>query len=162
VSDPSSIRVADADRERVAGELREHHVAGRLSAEEFEQRVEAAYKASTRAELDALTADLPMSPASVRLALDERRMHLRRRLIQEGGGAVGLITLCVGIWAASGADGSFWPIWVIIATMIPILRNAWQLFGPAPDLEAVEANLDARRRQRVSGERGRRHRRLSS
>ena len=61
MSDSSSLRVADADRERVIEELREHMLAGRLTSEEFEQRLDLAYKATTRGDLDALKLDLPLS-----------------------------------------------------------------------------------------------------
>ena len=37
----------------------------------------------------------------------------------------------------------FWPVWVIVVTLIPVVRNGWRLFGPAPDLEAVERRLNA-------------------
>ncbi len=110
MSDPSSLRVADADREQVIEELREHMLAGRLTSEELEERLDLAYKARTRADLDAVRLDLPMSPAAVQRSLDKRRSHLRRRLLQEGGGSAGVSLVCVTIWAASGATGGFWPI----------------------------------------------------
>lgn len=53
------LRAGDADRERVAARLREHLVAGRLTLDEFSQRVDAAYAARTFADLEALTRDLP-------------------------------------------------------------------------------------------------------
>jgi len=53
------IRAADADRDRVAALLREHHAAGRLTAEEFHDRMEKAMDARTLGELDELMADLP-------------------------------------------------------------------------------------------------------
>jgi Domain of unknown function (DUF1707) len=53
------LRVGDAEREAVAGELREHYAQGRLSLEDFNQRIDAAYAARTRADLDKLTRDLP-------------------------------------------------------------------------------------------------------
>jgi hypothetical protein len=155
------MRVADTDREQLAGELREHMVAGRLTSEEFEERLERAYKASTRGELEAVRADLPLSPVAMQLALTARRSRLRRRLAQEGGGAVGVSLVCVAIWAASGADASFWPIWVILVTLLPLVRNAWRLLGPSPDLESVEADLAGRRRRRLARERRHgRHRQL--
>lgn len=159
MSDPSQLRVADAERQQLVDELRDHVVAGRLTSEEFEERVDRAYKASTRGELDALRADLPMSPATVQRALDTRKAQLRRRLLQEGGGAVGISILCVAIWVASGATGSFWPAWVILVTLLPLARNGWRLFGPDPDVEAVEAHLGARRarRQARSARQARRH-----
>lgn len=51
--------VADADREHTIAELRGHMVAGRLTADEFEERVGAAHSARTRGDLDAMSANLP-------------------------------------------------------------------------------------------------------
>jgi len=53
------IRASDADRDRVASLLREHHAAGRLTAEEFHDRLDKALDAKTLGELDELMADLP-------------------------------------------------------------------------------------------------------
>ena len=55
----SRIRASDADRDRVAELLQEHHAAGRLTAEEFAERLDAALRARTLGELDTLLADLP-------------------------------------------------------------------------------------------------------
>jgi Domain of unknown function (DUF1707) len=52
------MRASDADRDRVADVLRAAAGEGRLTAEEFDQRVEAALSARTIGELAALTADL--------------------------------------------------------------------------------------------------------
>ena len=46
-------------------ELHEHAVAGRLTSEELEERIGGAYAALTRADLDVLRADLPVSSSSV-------------------------------------------------------------------------------------------------
>jgi hypothetical protein len=54
------IRASDADRDRVTALLREHHAAGRLTAEEFHERMDAALEAKTLGELDELLADLPV------------------------------------------------------------------------------------------------------
>jgi len=53
------IRASDEDRDRAATLLREHHAVGRLSAEEFNERLDKVYEARTRGELDELLADLP-------------------------------------------------------------------------------------------------------
>jgi Domain of unknown function (DUF1707) len=53
------LRASDADRERTAQLLREHHAVGRLTAEEFDSRVEKVFQARTLGDLDALLADLP-------------------------------------------------------------------------------------------------------
>ncbi|MGH2927575.1 MAG: DUF1707 SHOCT-like domain-containing protein, partial [Solirubrobacteraceae bacterium] len=55
--------VADADRERVVDELREHMLAGRLTAAELEQRLALAHRSRTWADLDSARAELPPSPA---------------------------------------------------------------------------------------------------
>lgn len=156
MSDLSKLRAGDADREQLIDELREHAGAGRLTAEELEQRIGDAYAASTRADLDVLRADLPVSSTSVKLALTKRKGQLRRRLLQEGGGSIGVSALAVGIWLATGPSGGFWPGWVIGATLLPVVRDAWRLFGPASDLDTVEARLQARHERHLA--RGRRHR----
>ncbi|GGU73217.1 hypothetical protein GCM10010260_01090 [Streptomyces filipinensis] len=58
------LRAADADRERVAEVLRDALAEGRLDMEEFEERLEAAYKARTYGELAPLTRDLPAAGAA--------------------------------------------------------------------------------------------------
>jgi hypothetical protein len=54
------IRASDADRDRTAALLREHHAAGRLTAEEFHERLDKALNAKTLGEIDELLADLPV------------------------------------------------------------------------------------------------------
>jgi hypothetical protein len=53
------LRASDADREAVVSRLQTAVGEGRIDLDEFGQRAEAAYAAVTRAELDALVADLP-------------------------------------------------------------------------------------------------------
>ncbi|MFJ7587975.1 DUF1707 domain-containing protein [Streptomyces sp. NPDC097617] len=57
------LRASDADRDRVAERLRDAVAEGRLDMEEFEERLDAAYKSRTYAELEPLTRDLP-APAA--------------------------------------------------------------------------------------------------
>ena len=154
--DPSGIRAADEDRERVAQELREHMLDGRLRPEEFEERVGKAYDASTRGELEALKHDLPISPEALRVELAKRKARLRRRLLQEGAGGLTASAVCVAIWVANGAGGAFWPAWVILFSVLPLLRNGWLLFGPDPDLDGMERRLE-RGRGRRHGRGSRRH-----
>lgn len=152
MSDPGQLRVSDQEREGAIEELREHTVAGRLSADELDQRVDAVYRAKTRADLDSLRADLPVSSAAAQRALSARRSHLRRRLVQESSGAIIVSLICVAVWIAAGASGSFWPIWVIIFTMLPVVRDGWGLLGPGSNLEAVEASMQARHERRLARE----------
>lgn len=53
------LRASDADRERVSEQLRDALAEGRLDMEEFEERLEATYKARTYGELTPITRDLP-------------------------------------------------------------------------------------------------------
>ncbi|MFG3494372.1 DUF1707 domain-containing protein [Streptomyces sp. NPDC047928] len=53
------MRASDAERERVAERLRDAVAEGRLDMPEFEERLDAAYKARTRGELEPLVRDLP-------------------------------------------------------------------------------------------------------
>src|SRR5947209_14512514 len=106
------VRASDEDREQAAGSLREHFAAGRLSQDELDERVQAAYRASTTTELRAVMRDLPLLPATPeqqRAQLVARRGHLQRRLLQQTGGAIVAFVVCTTIWLASGANGQFWP-----------------------------------------------------
>jgi hypothetical protein len=152
------VRASDQDREQLIAELNEHLVAGRIDIDELERRVKAAYAAGTTGELDALRSDLPVPSRQVALQHAERRRQLTRRMIQQSGGSLGAFAVCSVIWAVSGADGQFWPVWVLVVFLLSVVRNGWALYGPAPDLDAVEAQLDARREQRLSREQRRSHR----
>lgn len=56
------IRASDQDREVVVTALREAYTAGRLTLEEFDERMTAAYASRTWGELRKLTEDLPAQP----------------------------------------------------------------------------------------------------
>jgi hypothetical protein len=53
------VRASDADRDRVADALREHYAAGRLSADELDERLTMALNARTLGELNRVLTDLP-------------------------------------------------------------------------------------------------------
>ena len=101
------IRASDADRDRVATLLREHHAAGRLTAEEFHERMEQALDATTLGELDELLTDLPaidlyqLPDASLRRAPP----HLGQSLLPaDRGGSADPVrftpgTVAFGAWA---------------------------------------------------------------
>ncbi|NKQ26342.1 DUF1707 SHOCT-like domain-containing protein [Streptomyces galbus] len=55
------LRASDADRERVAEVLRDAVAEGRLDMTEFEERLDATYKARTYGELAPITRDLPVA-----------------------------------------------------------------------------------------------------
>ncbi len=160
--EPSELRISDEEREAAAREIREHFAAGRLTEDELAERIHAVYSARTTDQLRALRADLPAlppSPAQQRAELVQRRRHLQRRLIQQTGGALGVFVLCTVIWAVSGAHGAFWPIWIAIFPLLALLQNGWRLYGPAPELDRVERELERRSRSRDRSARDRSSRR---
>jgi hypothetical protein len=56
-----NVRVGDADREAVAAQLREHFADGRLTLEELNERLDQAFAAKTRADLNTVMRDLPQA-----------------------------------------------------------------------------------------------------
>ena len=150
MADTDDLRVSDEQRDRAAQEIREHYAAGRLTDDELSERVQSAYTARTEQELRKLLADLPRlpaSPAQQKAEIAQRRRMLQRRLVQEAGGGSGAFLICTVVWLGSGASGFFWPIFVLLACMIPLYRYGWRLYGPAPDFESVERELESRRRR---------------
>jgi len=59
----NEMRVGDAEREATAAELREHYASGRLTLEELNERLDKAFAAKTRGDLDGLMLDLPSARA---------------------------------------------------------------------------------------------------
>lgn len=64
-SERPEMRASDAERERIAELLREAVAEGRLDMDEFDQRLETAYKARTHGELEPLVQDLPAPGSAV-------------------------------------------------------------------------------------------------
>jgi hypothetical protein len=150
MDDGPDLRISDEQRDRAAQEIREHFAAGRLTDDELSERVQAAYSARTEGELKTLLADLPKLPATraqQKAEIAQRRRDLQRRLLQEAGGGSGAFLICTAIWLATGANGFFWPIFVALGVLIPLLRNGWRLYGPAPEFDVIEHELEARRQK---------------
>src|SRR5579875_3344566 len=144
------MRCSDAEREQAAAAIREHYAAGRLTDEELGVRLDSVYAARTVGQLQELQRDLPALAASVtqqRAELAERRRHLQRRMLQQSGGGLLLFAICAAVWASDGASGQFWPGWILLVVLVPLVRNTWRLYGPAPDLDRVEADLERRERR---------------
>jgi Domain of unknown function (DUF1707) len=58
-ADQASLRISDADRDRIATALSQHAAEGRLTIDELEERLEIAYAALTREQARAALAGLP-------------------------------------------------------------------------------------------------------
>lgn len=107
------LRAGDRERESVAEILRREHVAGRLDALEFQERLDRALVAKTYAELDTLVADLPGD------APPYRRRPLPRPW------RVGIVALCaLALIAATGGH----VLWLAFpCTAFFVLRTfAWR------------------------------------
>ena len=141
------MRASDADRERIAALLREHHAVGRLSAEEFEDRLEKVFTAKTHGDLDALLGDLPaidlyqLPYASIRPASRAVARPRSRRgsgLDRRGDGPIlpwsvaGWLTwtaassLLLVIWLGVGivSGGAAWLPWFLLIVIPWALVNA--------------------------------------
>jgi Domain of unknown function (DUF1707) len=119
--DPS-MRASDADRDVAADWLRDAHAEGRLSLDEFQERLDQVMTAKTLGELAGVTRDLPTSAAlaapgapvatpPVRYA---GRGHVRR--LWASWATVAIIS--TGVWVTAGLSnggdfGNYWPIWGI-------------------------------------------------
>ena len=57
------LRIGDADREAAAATLREHYAQGRLTMDEFNQRLDAVFASTMQSQLSHITRDLPHVPA---------------------------------------------------------------------------------------------------
>ena len=136
------MRASDADRDRVAGALREHCAQGRLTLDELNGRLEATYAARTMGELEQVTKDLPEEDLHYRpIAAHQRARSAPAR--RSGGGLFqsGLRTawatyatvnlICFTIWlivAATGGGLYPWFLWVAGPWGAVLL--AGQAFGP--------------------------------
>jgi len=145
-----STRASDADRDRVADSLREHLAAGRLTPEEFNERLDKAFAAKTLGELDDLMADLPavdfglLPEASLRGAAGHSPLDLRRSpgSIEPGQGRFSPAWLAAWgswlaislfffvIWLASGASGGLWFLWIVLP-LGALMLGRWITGAPA-------------------------------
>lgn len=107
--DRRTVRASDADRHQVVEALRKHAAEGRLTIDEFDERVGVAYEARTLGELQRCLHDLPVitppSSSSAALVRSRRDPHLAK--------FVSLSLILIFIWAMSGF-GYPWPLWVIV------------------------------------------------
>jgi hypothetical protein len=73
------LRAGDADRDQAVATLRDHLIAGRLTLEEFVERVELAHDAKTLGELQQLQRDLPQQSATAPAPAPAPSERVRRR-----------------------------------------------------------------------------------
>ena len=125
--DAASLRVSDADRDRAAAELSEHFQAGRLTQDEFDERVGKAINARTQGDLDELLVDLPAArPTAALPAAPAGRVA---RNVGWASPLVMLLASAVLVFAVAGtapnSRGGYFPWWLIPLAFIAIRRLAW-------------------------------------
>lgn len=120
MADAPDLLVSDAERDRVAGELRRHYESGRLTLDEFQQRLDEAHASRTETQLEHALRQLPAAGLPSVRPRDTRwrSLVLQYALVN---------VICVLVWLFSGAHGDFWPKWVLLGTLIFFTRRA---FGP--------------------------------
>ena len=88
-ADFPEVRASDADRDRVLDVLRDAAADGRLTAAEFDERMEAALSSRTLGELAVLTADLQARPGAAPAQAEEVvRIDQRGGSVRRAGGWV--------------------------------------------------------------------------
>ena len=121
--------VGDRDRDRILSTLREHYARGRLTLEEFQERLDKLYAATTLGELDHLMTDLPGTDLS---RLPQRRAPgpvqvpaggavLARRAAWRFWLVVSVVAFV--IWLLGGASGAPWFLWVAVPLGLLMLRR---------------------------------------
>ncbi len=120
--DPN-LRASDADRDRTASLLREHLAAGRLTPDEFNERLDRAFAARTVGEIDALLKDLPsidlyrLPDAALTRTPRQQQPPRRGRPGHSGAWRAAwgvwftVVLICFVVWGLSGG-GYLWPLWV--------------------------------------------------
>jgi hypothetical protein len=162
-SDPR-IRASDADRDRTAALLREHHAAGRLTAEEFNERLDKVYAAKTLGDLDQLLSDLPgidlyhlpdhtverRGPTGFGLPwlLAPRASRGISPPWRAAWGSWATVSLVAFLaWLLSGHPGSVWFLWVAGVYGI-VLCGRWVSHGSPHRDAGWRRDRDERRRRR--------------
>ncbi|GAA4695841.1 DUF1707 domain-containing protein [Pseudonocardia yuanmonensis] len=119
----TDLRIGDDERERGAARLAGQVGAGRLDLAEYEERVGRVYAARTRAELDAVFADLPAPQAAARQTAPRRRpvppfppLPPGLPLAAAWVPWVVVNAICLVVWVATSLGAGhplpFWPVWV--------------------------------------------------
>jgi hypothetical protein len=129
----ASMRASDADREVVRAVLVDAYGDGRLTREEYDDRLNTLYDSRTLGELPSLVADLtpadspPALPAPLRPAdLRARGARKWRRDVEESFGAFLVPSvICVVIWIAVGG-GFFWPLFPMVFLGLNVLKTVVQ------------------------------------
>jgi hypothetical protein len=123
---PGDLRVSDADRDLALAELSEHFQAGRLTADEMQERTGQALAAKTGKELSAIMADLPVVRPGASVAPASKEPERQGLHWNPAATAVVVSIVAVAVIAggfAFGHDGHYsFGLWPIVAAFF-ILRR---------------------------------------
>ena len=123
--DAETLRAADADRHKIADQIKAALDEGRLTLGEYDDRVRQAYAARTYAELLILVADLPRPGVSAAEVTARREAEARRAarklpmallVLWTVWGAIAAVNLMVWflVVVTVEADVYPWPIWLLV------------------------------------------------
>ena len=145
--------MSEAERQRVLDRLRDETTAERLSLDEFEERASEAWAATTPGELLHALRDLPQPESSVAPAaveseppdLDAKaKRHYRASIRNQAASWVGANAFFGAIWLSNGADGKFWPLWILLPTSVGLVTSL--IRGPERERRAAERRWNEQRR----------------
>lgn len=146
-----AMRASDTERDRAAAALREHCAQGRLTMEEFHERLEVVYEAKTVGDLDRLTWDLPAEdlyelPVPVGTqSLIQPRSREAVELALPGG----LWPWLWGVWAAVSALN--FTVWLLLAILPTVELYPWWIWVAGPwGVAQLAAHVADRRHDRSS------------
>lgn len=109
------LRASDAERERIIEVLRRHTADGRLTLEEFEQRVGEALAATTRADLGPVLRELPPLPADAPVEARTAARRTRWPSLDGGRAVLGAVAIvAVATVIATGAWGMWWIVFPLM------------------------------------------------
>jgi DUF1707 SHOCT-like domain len=130
MDDQQKMRASDRDRQQVVDRLRRALEDGRLTMEEYVDRMEVAYQAATYGDLAPLCSDLPVSPPVMAGPTADARATAPPAAFSRAGYLAGLpavlkvlwvtwlvvVSINVAVWAlvsvTSGHLAYPWPVWV--------------------------------------------------
>jgi hypothetical protein len=148
----AALRASDADREQIVSFLQQHHAEGRLTVDEFTDRMQRAFNARTFGELEPLTRDLPplppplpepRGPDPATVAKQRFYHHLLSYTLVNA--------FLVSVWAlgsvASGHLWFFWPSWTLLGWGLALGSHGIRAFGP--QARALERRDERRTRPRL-------------
>lgn len=160
----ATLRIGDAERNRMTESLHEHYAQGRITQDELDERLDATLSAKTYADLRPITADLPevVEPEPAQPARGRRPDGFRGALalpLAFVAVPLGLLVTVVALMVVLRAAFFLLPIlmiaWLVMAMMGFGRRRAWHHGGAAGQLPGYRSGWGYS--PRYYSRRGRRH-----